>query len=104
MVQGGTTHDPSWGEEELMKMTSGAKDLSGRVPEQDPGDPEARFRWRRRSGSLMENLTGYLGFLGSEEKYRPKGSPRGDHLNKVAKWRGSPLGAPYGRLVGVDLP
>ena len=27
------------GEEELMKMAPGAKALSGRVPEQDPGDP-----------------------------------------------------------------
>ena len=41
VVQGGTTHDPSWGEEELMKMAPGAKALSGRVPEQDPGDPRS---------------------------------------------------------------
>ena len=41
VVQGGTTHGPSWGEEELMKMAPRAKALSGRVPEQDPGDPQS---------------------------------------------------------------
>ena len=41
VVQGGTTQEASWGEEELMKMTPGAKVLSGRVPEQDPGDPQS---------------------------------------------------------------
>ena len=39
IVQGGTTQEASWGEEESMKMAPGAKALSGRVPEQDPGDP-----------------------------------------------------------------
>ena len=44
----------SWGEEELMKMASWAKALSGRVPEQDPGDPRSWVRWQRKSGTLLE--------------------------------------------------
>src|SRR5438874_174647 len=90
------------GEEELMKMTPGAKALSGRVPEKDPGDPEARFGWRRRSESLLENMMGYLGFLRRGVNIGQRGVRGGP--TSPRRLGGAPLVTPRGRLVGVDLP
>ena len=46
-----------------MKMTPGAKALSCRVQSRILVTPKSRFRWQRRSGSLLEKLSGYLGVL-----------------------------------------
>ena len=46
-----------------MKMAPGGKALPGRVPEQDPGDPEASFRWRRRNREVSaEKRSRFRGF------------------------------------------
>ena len=59
-----------------MKITPGGKALPDRVPVQDPGTPEDRFRWRRRSGLLLEKTSIYLRFLRPRGKHRRKGGPR----------------------------
>ena len=66
--------------------------------------PEARFRWRRRSGSLLEKTSVYIGFLLPRGKYRPKEGPRGVPSHPSGQGARAPVAMSLGCLGVVASP
>ena len=62
-----------------MKMAPGAKALSGRVPQQDPGDPRSLFSMAAEIGIAYGKSTSILGVSSLGVKIGAKGGTERGH-------------------------
>ena len=71
-----------------MEVNPGALPRPGRVPAQEFWSPEACWRWRRRSKSLLEKGVAESGFLRRGVNIGRRGAPGVAPSTQVASWRG----------------